>query len=200
MKRSKAIWIFGFGVLILVTVFWEYQRGFVFSTAGLRVPTDQENFFHEVAYDFDIPELCEKISTSAWYYGGFSMRPYLERSWCYFHVASKYQNPSLCEYVQPISSFLLNGSNISASECMKTATSQDYDNVGPPITSTKVLIETMKDLGYKPGLIQMDNWSFPLEENGDSYFSFYNTLRLSSNSNAERQKFIQKVKSTFLSN
>src|SRR3989344_4321708 len=99
-------------VVVIVLIFFSYiyfniyRSRFILSTENLRVPDEKELFFHKVAVDFEIPELCNKISSQAYYSAPFAPPGYqisLVRSRCFINVAEKMKDQNLCKEVRSIS-------------------------------------------------------------------------------------------------
>ena len=87
----------------------------------LKPPTDLDDFFYLVAINLKAPALCAKIDPMADGGGaGMAQRGYqvqTMQSKCYFAVAEALHDPKLCDYVKPVKTSVLDGSNLDKAKC-----------------------------------------------------------------------------------
>jgi hypothetical protein len=89
--------------------------------AKTRAPTIFELAYGDLARDFDVPELCEKIGPDTVEHGPFFGHPQMQiryvQSKCFYDLAVKRQDATLCLHVRTISTFGRSGSGVSNDAC-----------------------------------------------------------------------------------
>jgi hypothetical protein len=118
--------------------------------AELDFPTDRDNFFHVVAVNFKVPELCGRINPRA-EGGGGSANPVgyqvtTLQSSCYRSLADAMHDKSLCDHVVAVSTFGLDGSKMDRADCVASGGSGSV--VTPDPNQMGPFVALMQRLGY----------------------------------------------------
>jgi hypothetical protein len=92
ISRSRIGVLLAIIVVILVALVYSPRPG----SSNTRPPNPHETFYQYVAFEFDAPALCEKLSPSADLPGGFFLAPSYAHSDCYAIIARRYDRPALC--------------------------------------------------------------------------------------------------------
>ena len=89
--------------------------------AKTHAPNAFEAAYEYLAITLDAPELCERISPDTVehgpIFGNSDMRIRYLQSMCFFNMAAKRRDPSLCKRVRTISTFWRDGSGVTADTC-----------------------------------------------------------------------------------
>ena len=114
MKPSSPV---GAGLLTAVLV---AGAGIVLA-AKTHAPNVFESAYEYLAITLDAPELCDKISPDTVehgpIFGNSDMRIRYLQSMCFFNMAAKRRDPSLCRRVRTISTFWRDGSGVTEDAC-----------------------------------------------------------------------------------
>ena len=130
--------------------------GFVIAVCGpvlvgqqQSVPTQRDLFLFGVAMDFRDPALCQKIPPDR--SGGghnWSTPPGYQISYlqseCYYNLAGKTHDLSLCDHVRPLSTASFDGSKYNPEDCRL------HSQIAPTIggVDPQMVVEWMRKLGY----------------------------------------------------
>ncbi len=153
-------------------------------------PTPQDAFFEAVARDFDVPELCERISPEA-----VSVLPFSSRgrqiaflkSECYHSIVFKYKKPELCSKLVEKKALFLSGKSYSPKACLNDfrndPTSEDNISYSSPLLAEEII----KQMGYGSEKLE----SSAIEEYYGGYYLYF----VLSKDESLRNGFVFKVKS-----
>jgi hypothetical protein len=159
---KKLIIIIPIVLVFLICVFvidWHFPK----VTSQHHEPNKYDSFYIYAALASNRPEFCERISpfsytVASW--GGDGTKVQLEQSRCFSDLAMNTLNPSYCEKVKPINTWLLNGSESNPYACRaeisRVRTSPGRSNVGTALDENqkKEFLQEMglnyaSDLGYQ---------------------------------------------------
>jgi hypothetical protein len=103
---------------------------------GMRDPNANEVFYTAVAYNFDDPRMCSKISDlavdeSAPDMGVGNWRVTYEKSKCYFYLGIKMKSPELCKQIRTIVTIPHNDSEVSREACLKLVQDSNVNGYSP---------------------------------------------------------------------
>lgn len=122
-----------------------------FAFAGLKLPTDLDNFFYLVALNFKTAEPCRKIDPLAdGGGGGWSPRGFQVvslKSNCYDELAKRLHDPALCDAVKPVSTLTLDGSGMNKSGCLANINGP-LTLAGPDPHNMRPFVRILQQLGY----------------------------------------------------
>ena len=122
-------------------------------SAQPRPANDHEQFYHYVAYEFNEPDLCEKISPRAF----LTNENERYRAECYYDVATHYGRKDLCAKVTPIyrnDSIWTGPVDLSPRGCEKRI-AKGKDNVAYAL-SDQQKIALFSEMGYKPETLYLE--------------------------------------------
>ena len=92
------------GITVSVIVIPIFLFIFITFKPWLRAPSARDYFFFDVAIDFKVPDICEKIHP--WSYAGAGWGGEITvsytRSDCYYHLALILRNAELCDRIRPL--------------------------------------------------------------------------------------------------
>lgn len=135
----------------------------------LRRPNDHEQFYHYVAHRLNEPDLCEKISSHASFYGDPDKADDVEfyRAECYYDVALQHQRTDLCDKVTPIYKgfklFAGGYSELSPGWCKKEIGEHDSPNIAFALNDDQ-LISVFSAMGYKPETLYLEGVTPQIEK------------------------------------
>ena len=156
----------------------------------LTSPTDEDDFFHIVAFNFKAPQVCARIrpmvlgDVSPNADRGSQIRDM--RSWCYDALAAVLRDASLCDRVTPVSMEFLDGSKYDKSACLEGVKAKGtYGSmVSPNPWNLGPLVRFMRQIGYDDR--QVANWKYLQNPEGSDTWAAYDELR-------KQQDFLARV-------
>jgi hypothetical protein len=138
--------------------------------ARMRPPNPHETFFQYVAFEFDAPALCEKLSPSAVIPGGIFIAPSYARSACYAKIARRYNQPALCWRAHRLGAIALIEEQVSPVACwwqvIRDAPDRRISTYMPSPTDLNSVFAAM---GYHADELYRENITPPLLNPKDTY-------------------------------
>jgi hypothetical protein len=114
----------------------------------LRRPNDHEVFYQYIAFEFNAPKLCEKISSDAFLTVGIPGKAAYVKSECFYNIAKRYGNENICQQVIRFKGKHGNR-HISDRNCRKELRKHGIDETETTYSpSEKFLSEALIAFGY----------------------------------------------------
>jgi hypothetical protein len=148
------------------------------------VPTRYDTFFHQVAVDFSAADICSKISPDAIRYdsgwSGPNPGPYFERSECFYDIALKTHDATLCNEVKKVH-FWSSGGGFTKKACLR--------DLGGPRGYVDTFYCTPNDIDQMLAMLGIDGCGNPVGSASSCY------LRLKLNHNDQKTvDFLRRVR------
>jgi hypothetical protein len=145
-----------------------YPPGREFST--MRPPNAHETFYQYIAFEFDAPALCAKLSPSTVLPGGFFIAASYARSDCYAKLARHYDRPSLCWSGRRLGSFSLLSEQTSRLSCFWDVWHRAPDpSLSTYMPGREDLVAIFAEMGYQPEELYREGVTPPLLSLRDAY-------------------------------
>lgn len=155
-----------------------------------HAPTKMDDFLMNVAVEFQEPGICEKINPdSIGGEAGFGTPGHqisLMKSDCYYDLAVRMNDLSLCDKVRPISERFLNGSDENPSQCRKELNGRNIDVF--PIYHD-AFVSRMQSLGYILPTENRQSWQI-----FEDYHRLFLQLAREKKESLARNEFLDKVR------
>ena len=145
----------------------------------LQSPTDLDDFFYLVAFNFKAPAVCGKIQPMA--QGDTSQnaergyRIETLQSKCYRNLATALHDPSLCEHVRPVRSGQYDGSKIDRAYCVQGSRGTLQELATPNPHRMDPFVEIMRRAGF--GDEEVAQFMYRAPENNPTYEAYRTLLK-----------------------
>jgi hypothetical protein len=166
MSRKRILVLCG---LIAIAIFaLGYPPGREFFP--MRPPNAHETFYQYIAFEFDAPGLCAKVSPSATLPGGFFIAASYARSDCYAKLARRYDRPTLCWSARRLGSFSLLSEQTSRLSCFWDVWHRAPDpSLSTYMLGREDLVAIFTEMGYQPEELYREGVTPPLLSLRDAY-------------------------------
>jgi hypothetical protein len=138
--------------------------------AKMHRPNPQETFYQYIAFEFDQPALCAKLSPSALIPGGFFIAASYARSDCYATLARRFDRPSLCWRAKRLGSFAPISEQTSPLTCFWDVLRRAPDpRISTYMPDRHDLVTIFAEMGYRPEELYLEGVTPPLVNLPDAY-------------------------------
>jgi hypothetical protein len=193
-------------IAIILTIFLIWVALFIHSRAGFTLtvvqPTATEELLAMLAKDLNIPQFCEKIRPNAGSEMLFSGATASSlRSQCFYAIAVKTKDMTLCAQVKPLST-LFYGYSESGGYCRSDIQRGRRDDISIPTPSPEFFASFMKQLGYTDEFIAVslepgNHLDHIIADNYSDYYSMHILFGYGQDDLNARNDFVKKVLNAF---
>jgi hypothetical protein len=163
---SRILLLFAIVVVALAALAYSPAPDF----AKMHRPNPHETFYQYVAFEFDAPALCDKLSPSALIPGGFFIAPSYARSDCYDTIARRYDRPALCWRARRLGSFAPLEEQTSIATCFWDVFQRAPDrSISTYMPGRNDVVTIFAEMGYRPEELYREGVTPPLLNLPDAY-------------------------------
>ncbi len=163
---SRILLLFAIVVVSLAALAYSPAPDF----AKMHRPNPHETFYQYVAFEFDAPALCDKLSPGALIPGGFFIAPSYARSDCFATIARRYDRPALCWRARRLGSFAPLEEQTSIVTCFWDVFQRAPDpSISTYMPGRNDVVTIFAEMGYRPEELYHEGVTPPLLNLPDAY-------------------------------